>query len=370
MNGLPINKIKKGKIPRLWKEARRRRLPMLGLLELTRGCNFRCPYCYLGSALGNDEESELCASEFCAIIDQIASLGGLFLTFTGGEPFFRPDFEEIYLHAVKKGLLITIFTNAALIDRKRADFLARYPPLHLDITVPGATAPVYERISEEPGSFRRCLRAIDLLSERDISFGIKSVISRLNYGQFDALKNFARRRGKKLRFDTRICAPPQGPSRVEEYRLTPEQIVLLDYREPEKWNEWKKFHCRLVGPLRADRLYKCGGGLCSFHVSSRGELGVCALDTNFRYDLRAGSFREGWEDFILSVRDLPSLEKTECADCELLTACGNCPAWSTRENGSPEKPVDFLCRIAHYRDRMLKKNRSHNYEKKETVSKT
>ena len=37
--------------------------------------------------------------------------GCLWLLITGGEPLIRPDFLDVYTHAKRKGLIITLFTN-------------------------------------------------------------------------------------------------------------------------------------------------------------------------------------------------------------------------------------------------------------------
>jgi len=41
----------------------------------------------------------------------MAESGCLWLLITGGEPLHRADFMEIYLHAKKRGLIVTLFTN-------------------------------------------------------------------------------------------------------------------------------------------------------------------------------------------------------------------------------------------------------------------
>ena len=60
--------------------------------ELTYGCNLRCVHCYNPThrALPN----ELTASEIYSLLNQIADLGVLTVTFTGGEPSVRPDIEH------------------------------------------------------------------------------------------------------------------------------------------------------------------------------------------------------------------------------------------------------------------------------------
>lgn len=79
-----------------------KRHPHVGGIELTPYCNLRCVHCYLQdqekSTLLSTEEVEL-------IIDKIFDAGVLFLYFTGGEIFTRPDFLDIYIYAKKRDLL-------------------------------------------------------------------------------------------------------------------------------------------------------------------------------------------------------------------------------------------------------------------------
>lgn len=37
----------------------------------------------------------------------------------------------------------------------------------------------------------------------------------------------------------------------------------------------------------------------------------------------------------------------QCAKCDLHSLCGQCPGWAQLENGNPETPVEYLCKIAH-----------------------
>src|SRR4030042_3273966 len=90
-----------------------RRIPTDGSIEVTARCNLRCVHCYINLPLNDHaaQEKELSYKEFCNIIDQIVDEGCLWLLLTGGEPFIRQDFLDIYTYAKKKGMLITIFTN-------------------------------------------------------------------------------------------------------------------------------------------------------------------------------------------------------------------------------------------------------------------
>ena len=366
------NSNEKNAATNIWARAQAERIPIHGSIELTRRCNVRCPYCYVRFARDTRPEDELSREELFSIIDQIVDAGCLSLTFTGGEPLFRKDFKSIYLYAVRKGLMVIIFTNGTLIDRETADLFSRYPPFYIDITVFGASAEIYERVSGVKGTFRQLRKAIRILSERDIPFGLKSVISTLNREEIGDMKKWAEGLGKEFRFDTLICAQLNGDRSGIKYRLSPEEIIQLDRQDPEKWREWLDYACRQQNSPSSDRLYSCGGGLTSFHISSTGQLGLCVLDTNYRYNLRQGSFQEGWYSFIPRVRDIRRQNEMKCDTCELRSICTLCPAWSKLETGSPEIIVDFLCQITHLRGILLEESGRIKYaaETEETISQT
>ena len=60
-------------------------------------------------------EKELTLAEIDRIAGQAVDLGALWCLLTGGEPLLRPDFADIYLLLKKKGLLVSVFTNACLV---------------------------------------------------------------------------------------------------------------------------------------------------------------------------------------------------------------------------------------------------------------
>ena len=85
---------------------------------------------------------------------------------TGGEVLLRPDFEELYLHALGRGLLVTVFTNGTLVTERVADLFDRHRPLLVEVSLYGMTRETYERVTGVPGSFDRCLAGIRRLVDR------------------------------------------------------------------------------------------------------------------------------------------------------------------------------------------------------------
>jgi MoaA/NifB/PqqE/SkfB family radical SAM enzyme len=73
-------------------------LPLNATIEVTRRCPLTCAHCYNNLPMGDREAArrELTFDEHRRILDEIADAGCLWLLYTGGEIFARPDFIEIY----------------------------------------------------------------------------------------------------------------------------------------------------------------------------------------------------------------------------------------------------------------------------------
>ena len=141
----------------LWEKIKNRRSLVSFDLEITARCNNDCRHCYINLP-ANDKtaaEKELTVEEIKEIADEAVSLGALWCLITGGEPLLRPDFEEIYLSLKRKGLLISVFTNANLITKEHIQLFHRYPPRDIEVTVYGVTEATYERVTRKAG--RACV---------------------------------------------------------------------------------------------------------------------------------------------------------------------------------------------------------------------
>ena len=335
------------------------RIPLSGSIEVTRRCPFHCLHCYNNLPVADREsrKNELTYEEHCRILDEIADAGCLWLLYTGGEIFARNDFPEIYTYAKRKGLLITLFTNGSLVSPKVADYLAQWRPFSIEITLYGRTRETYERISGIPGSYDRCIQGIYLLKSRGLPVKLKTMVITANRHEVWQMKRFAEEDlGLEFRFDGMInpridCSP--GPLNL---RLTPEEIVSLDLQDPKRMTEWKRFAEKFIRPTRSrygEEIYQCGGGWNTFAIDPYGRLSPCELSCADAFDLRQGSFQEGWDTFLRQVRGKKISRLTKCTACPLTDLCGMCPANGHLENQDPETPIDFLCQVAHLRAHIL-----------------
>ena len=103
-------------------------LPPQIILEVTRRCNYRCPFCY---CVWHEKEEkpprELDTAAWREIIAECAERGVKSLLFTGGEALLRPDIDELLTFARKRLPRgdIEIFTNGSRVTDGRLRWLKR-----------------------------------------------------------------------------------------------------------------------------------------------------------------------------------------------------------------------------------------------------
>ena len=331
-----------------------RRTPIDVSIEISRRCPLNCQHCYNNLPMGDlaARQRELTKEEYELILTDLAEMGIIWILFTGGEIFARKDFLDIYTFAKKKGFIITLFTNGILINEKIADYLREYPPFSIEITLYGRTKGTYEALTQLPGSYDRCMRAITLLRERGLPLQLKTVATSVNKHEVIAMKEFAEQElGTEFRFDA-LMSPRIDCSRAPlNVRLSPEDVVSLDLHWSKVANEYKHALEReaLAPPRNDTTTYICGGGMKSFAIDPYGHMSICVMSHQETYDIRQGGVREGWERFLLGVRQRARKRLTKCAQCRIRAACTMCPANGELENGDPESPVEFLCEVAHLR---------------------
>ena len=336
-------------------KASRDRVPANVTLELTHRCPLNCQHCYNNLPMGDEaaRTAELSAEEYYRILDQLADAGSLWLLFTGGEIFARRDFLDIYTYAKRKGFIITLFTNATMISPRIADYLAEWRPFSIEITLYGKSKETYEELTRIPGSYDACLRGIRLLKERKLPLTVKTVAVTVNKHEIWEMKRFVEEDlGLPFRFDAMMSPRIDCSQSPLATRLTPDEIVELDLRDPRRLGDWQKFSTYFLAPPRQgtdEDIYQCGGGINSFSVDPTGQMAICGFSQRDDYSLREGTVADGWGDFLKGVRERKTTRVTKCTACHLKSACGMCPANAELENGDPEEPVDFLCHVAHLR---------------------
>lgn len=329
--------------------------PIAGSIELTLRCNVRCRHCYI--LYPGATQGEMTTDEVKAVLDKLADLGVLFLLMTGGEPLARSDFKELYLYARNKGFLITLFTNATLIDDEMADFFAAHPPRRVEVTIYGHTEETYENVTGVRGSYKRFRRGIELILKHKLALALKTVAMRTNRHEFEQIKAWAEGMGVPFRFDAMINPQLDGGTEVLKERIDPEDYVRLEGLTDHHRDHYQKLLDMAQKKPRSRKAFSCGAGIKTFHVDPRGNIHPCMMWRNNPYSLKTGDL-DGWHQHLGALRQTEIPADSECGSCAHHLACNNCAATSALENGGvPGRPVGYYCQINYTREKLLKLHR-------------
>lgn len=335
--------------------AEERRLPLMGMLEITSRCNLRCVHCYLGPQEEQQKKraSEMSTTEVKAFIDQMADAGTLYLTITGGDPMMRQDFPEIFRHAKLRGLLVTVFCDGVLVTDRIIDLFRELPPSLVEVSMYGATAPTYESITRIPGSFPKFLAGLERLRGAGLRIGLKSVLMTLNQHEMPLMEQMAQEWGIKFRYDSAIfpCLPNRSEAPLD-LRVDPKKAVEIEMSNPKRLAAMADYFETRQNVPGAPELYQCGAGLTSFYVDPFGDVSPCLMTTKYRYSARGqeGGFGARWRDDVSKIRTLkPTNPDHGCGSCGVRAVCTGCSAFHALETGREDVKSEYVCETTQHR---------------------
>jgi radical SAM protein with 4Fe4S-binding SPASM domain len=279
------------------------------MFELTYGCNLRCVHCY--NPTHRALPHELTTTEVCSIIDQIADLGVMTVSFSGGEPSVRPDIAEILRHTHRQGLMIHFLTNATRMTPPFVGLLEETGVSQLLVSIYGSTAGTYERMTGVQGSFAHFLQGLACLTGRTIPVTVRMPVTTINMEEVDVCQQLVESHGCKFQYSLEIEPRVDGNNGPLQYRLDPRQKVAL-----ETWSTDEPF-------------ISCSCGKNRFAVTPYGEMNLCVSFPLPKYDLRTGTVREGWDTLKRTVDEARPNEYDECPTCDVQRFCrqGRADAW-------------------------------------------
>lgn len=291
-------------------------------IELTYGCNLRCVHCYNPT---HKAHGEWTTRQFCQLLEDLAKQGCLWVNFTGGELFSRPDALEIIRYARNLGLLSNILTNATLVTPSLAKAIKAVNPHCVEVSLYGATPQTYEAVTQVPGSYSRFVQGVESLQAEGVPLLLKIVLMSLNVHEFNAMIQFARERGIRHQVSTHIRPNSDGSKAPLEYRISTAQAFevwkqLSGQRLAEKVSSQS---CALdsLEENRAAGPFNCACGKTNAAVTPYGKMNLCISIPFPQVDLSEFKIQEGWQSLKDLVASSEQGELYECEGCGLAKVC-------------------------------------------------
>lgn len=175
--------------------------------------------------------NELSYDEIIEIIDILYEKEVLFLTLTGGDIFMRKDFLDIYLYAKKKGFIVELYTNGALINNEIISVFEKYPPLLVDISLYGSCEETYKKVTGVSGAFKKIMSNIELLLEAGIRVSVKMPVLNLYYEELPVIKTIADSFNIPFRTGFEIYPSIDNDDSVQQYAVPLVDSLKYEFEE-------------------------------------------------------------------------------------------------------------------------------------------
>ncbi|WP_138303359.1 MULTISPECIES: radical SAM protein [Eubacteriales] len=327
---------------------KKNRIPINGGIEILSACNFHCVHCYNGM-----EPVTYMTYEFAnQLAEQLEKMGTMHVYLTGGEALLHPQFSEIYRNFRKRGITVSILTNASLIDKEYIKLFENFTPYNIDISLYGITNKTYETVTGMKDGFDKVRENIYMLSENKIPFSLKTVVLKENICELDEMITFANKVGKVLNVHTDIRPLNNGNQKSKEHQLSLDQIIEIE-RKTNKWKKYKEQYSERTEERRKrkeeDYLYFCELGKYTFFITYQGILYGCAKERRHGYDLHNISFEEGFDRMLKDIVLKKNSQMNKCAFCKYIKYCDYCPAQFELETGNSLDPPIDVCKLAYKR---------------------
>jgi radical SAM protein with 4Fe4S-binding SPASM domain len=312
--------------------------------------------CYVHDAADTDiANKELSAEQWIDLATQARDMGMVFALLTGGEPFIRQDFFDIYRGFAKLGIYLSINTNGSLITKEIRKELLKNPPVRMNISLYGGSNDTYRKMCGAP-SFDQVLENIIALKESGIDVRINHSIT--PYNRHDLKQIYEISKELNLHVKTASYMYPSVRIHKEQFgcsdRLTPAEAAesslewdLLRLDE-EEFLQRAESIVKLCSVDRSECAVEmedgigCRAGRSCFWLTWDGRMLPCGMMPGTGARPLETCFADAWQKVMDDAKQIR--RPKECLQCPKREICSVCAAVCVTETGAFDRVPDYVCR--------------------------
>lgn len=342
------------------------------MLELTFGCQFRCPFCYNEK---NKRGKTLDIKKYEEILKDGKELGALYLTLTGGEPTLSKLFFQICKIANDLNYSIRIKSNGYNWDSFFVKKLKKkVNPFNVDLTIHSTRKETFERITGVKGSFENFLKTLENLKKEGIRIRFKFPVNSINEDEIEGVFKFAQKLNiivdafaeitptddGKI-FPLNYLASQEGIKKMYEFLFLQKNINDLDFISEEEMDE-----------MDMAEEYVCGAGVLSGLIDPFGNFYPCVAWRQNLGNLWEKSLKEIWNS--KEMKELLNINKEAKKRKKKVEILKNelfCPGNAYSQFKNPLTIYPECIKISRIKKSVFNKIRKEKeYERKKEIRKT
>lgn len=332
--------------------------------ELSSRCNERCIHCYIPNEKKNHGE-DMPPQKVKELIDEYAEMGGIHITFSGGEAFLHKDLLELVRYSREKDMKVSILSNLIAVTDKQVEKLQELNISLIQVSLYSMDPEKHDYITKVKGSFERTKRVIEKLVAADIPVQISCPVMKANLDGYEKVLEYAKALKIKAECDFIMMARSDLDKSNLSNRLSLEETERILRTIIENDDNYKENTLQQI-PI-SDRINFdlesylkepiCGVGYDSCCVAANGDIYPCS----------------GWGGYVLgnvytqSLRDIwvnsPKAKQLikitrasfpQCVSCEARDYCSACLVRNYNESGGDMFKINqHFCDVAFLTKRLV-----------------
>ncbi len=331
-----------------WKEAfNRGSAPITAHIDVTYRCDLDCTHCYLDN---KNDWPEMTTAEIKSLLDQLRHAGVMFLTWSGGEVFARPDFGELLAYASDLRFISRVKTHAGNLTPERVALLANPLVRRIDVSVYSLDDEIHDAVTQVPGSLQATLRGIDMLLEAGVWVHIGFSIFKANLYEIEDFLDYFWAKGCPVNPETVVFPTHSGGSSLDSGLLDYDALVEAR-RALLRHNIKRRGQNKPAQPSMDTKSDPCGAGRSLAYITPDGAVWPCVAFPMPLGHLREKPFAEIWNtsEARKELVSFTNEQRTDCHSCAGSGSCFYCSGEAFKRTGDFRKaPPNF-----HWRTRAM-----------------
>lgn len=310
------------------------------------------------------------------LIDQLADMGGIHVTFSGGEAFLHKDLLELVRYARERDLMISILSNLISLKDEQIPLLKKYNVSLIQVSLYSMNPEIHDLITTVKGSFQKSKNAIEKLVAADVPVQISCPIMKANRHGYREVLQYAQSLKIKAQTDYIMMAEANFDTSNLANRISLEETEellrdLIQYDISYKEDTLSQRPVSEEIKFDLERYKKqplCGVGYDNCCITANGDVYPCAgWQSMVLGNVYKQPLREIWENSaeIKKLRKITQADFPQCIECEARDFCARCLVRNYNESGGDMYKINkHFCDVAFLNKRLVEEYFGKDFNKK------
>lgn len=320
---------------------RRAGRPMVAQLDVTYRCDLNCQHCYLDD---RTTWPELTTSEWRNVVDQLAQLGVIKLTWSGGDPFMRADLLQLVQHAGALGFSSTLRTHAMAVNADNARQFRDAGVEVARVSLYSLRPEIHDPFTRGAGSLAKTLIGIDALLTAGIEVHVDVFVTAEMIEEIPEIADYFFRRGAVAGFGNMVHRDHLARTDLDRLELTSDQRARAQQLRLQAAGSTPTGAGDINGRLEQG---SCGAGRQSLYISPDGGVWPCVMFPMELGHLKRDSLAVVWQTSPQrqQILSFSNADRGACHSCAGSGTCFFCMGEAFKTTG------DFRTAPAHFHGR-------------------